>query len=102
MGRKTFYIYLWLFLAMVLWALSFIWFKMANETYPPITIVFFRLLMAAIILFLFSFFGGFLKNIRWKDIKHFVLLALFNPFLYFIGESNGLTYVSSTTAAVIV
>ena len=30
------------------------------------------------------------------------MLALFEPFLYFLGESFGLTYVSSTVAAVII
>lgn len=101
-ARRIFYTYILLSLAMVLWAFSFIWFKIANETYPPVTIVFFRLFFASVLLLVFSFSGGYFKKIAFYDLKHFFWLALFNPFLYFIGESNGLTYVSSTTAAVIV
>ena len=36
------------------------------------------------------------------DRKYFFLLALFEPFLYFLGESFGLTYVSSTVGSVII
>ena len=36
------------------------------------------------------------------DLKLFVLMAFFEPFLYFMGESYGLKYVSSTVASVIV
>ena len=39
---------------------------------------------------------------RKKDLSFFFLLALFEPFLYFMGESFGLTYVSPTLAAVII
>ncbi len=43
-----------------------------------------------------------LKRLHLKDFKWFVLLAFFEPFLYFMGESFGLQVVSSTVGAVIV
>ncbi|MBV5349136.1 DMT family transporter, partial [bacterium] len=43
-----------------------------------------------------------LQKIQPGDFKMFVLLAFFEPFLYFMGESYGLKYVSSTVASVIV
>jgi drug/metabolite transporter (DMT)-like permease len=41
-------------------------------------------------------------KIRKNDYKLFFLLALFQPFFYFLGESYGLTYVSATVCSVIV
>jgi drug/metabolite transporter (DMT)-like permease len=88
--------------AMVFWALSFIWFKMANETFRPLTIVFFRLILAVLLLSLYLFITKSYVKIRKDDRKLFLLLALFEPFLYFIGESYGLTYVSATAGSVII
>lgn len=87
---------------MIFWSFSFIWFKVANEVYRPITIVFTRLFLSVVLLSVFLFLiRGFMK-IRKEDRKLFFLLALFEPFFYFIGESHGLTYVSATVASVII
>jgi len=87
---------------MVFWSLTFIWFKIANEVYPPFTIVLLRLVISTMVLLLISWFAGFLQKVRRKDYKWILLMALFNPCLYFIGESLGLTMISSTLAAVII
>lgn len=89
-------------LAMIFWSLSFIWFKIANETFRPITIVFIRLVVASVILTLFLFFTKKFVKIRKQDRKLFLMLALFEPFLYFLGESFGLTYVSATVGSVLI
>lgn len=88
--------------AMIFWAFSFIWFKMANETFRPLAIVFIRLILAVMILSTFLFVTRSFVRIRRKDRKLFFLLALFEPFLYFIGESYGLTFVSATAGSVII
>jgi drug/metabolite transporter (DMT)-like permease len=41
-------------------------------------------------------------KIRREDRRLFFMLAMFEPFLYFLGESFGLTYVSSTVGSVII
>jgi drug/metabolite transporter (DMT)-like permease len=41
-------------------------------------------------------------KIRKEDRRYFVMLAMFEPFLYFLGESFGLTYVSATVGSVII
>ena len=87
---------------MIFWSLTFIWFKIANEVFPPFSIVFLRLVVSSIILLAGSLFIKRLQRIEKKDIKWIILLALFEPFLYFIGESQGLTMISSTLAAVII
>jgi drug/metabolite transporter (DMT)-like permease len=89
-------------LSMIFWSFSFIWFKVANEVYRPITIVFIRLVMAVAILSVFMFLTGSFVKIRKGDMKKFFLLALLEPFLYFLGESHGLTYVSATMGSVII
>ena len=89
-------------LSMIFWSFSFIWFKVANETFRPLTIVFIRLVIAVIILNVFISLTGNHIRIRKEDRKLFFLLALFEPFLYFLGESFGLTYVSATTGSVII
>lgn len=102
MKHKFFWVYTGIVLAMLFWALSFIWFKMANEHFPPVTIVLLRLIISSFFLWLFSKATGSLQKLDRKDRGAIVLLTLFNPFLYFIGESYGLTWVSSTTGAVII
>jgi len=87
---------------MIFWSFSFIWFKVANETFRPLTIVFIRLVLAVILLTFFIFLSGNYVKIKKGDKKLFCLLSVFEPFLYFIGESFGLTYVSATVGSVII
>lgn len=89
-------------LAMIFWSLSFIWFKIANEAIRPITIVFTRLVISTVLLSLILFFTKGFVRIRKEDRKLFILLALFEPFAYFLGESFGLTYVSATVGSVLI
>jgi drug/metabolite transporter (DMT)-like permease len=87
---------------MIFWAFSFIWFKFANRNFEPITIVFMRLVISVVFLTLYlSLAKGFMK-IRKGDFRLFLMLAIFEPFLYFIGESFGLTYVSATVCSVLI
>ncbi len=89
-------------LSMIFWSFSFVWVKIAYLAYGPLTVIFFRLVISVGLLFIFSFFVRRLQKLARKDYGIFLLLALFEPFLYFMGESYGLLYVSSTVAAVIV
>jgi drug/metabolite transporter (DMT)-like permease len=41
-------------------------------------------------------------KIKKGDLKLFLMLALFEPFFYFLGESFGLTYVSATVCSVLI
>ena len=88
--------------SMIFWSFSFIWFKIANKSYDPITIVFIRLCIATVLLSTFLWITHGFKGVRKADRKYFLLLAFFEPFLYFLGESFGLTYVSSTVGSVII
>jgi drug/metabolite transporter (DMT)-like permease len=89
-------------LSMVFWSFSFVWIKIVYEAYGPLTTILFRLIISSALLFAFTLLTGKLQKIQKGDLKLFALLAFFEPFLYFMGESFGLMYVSSTVAAVIV
>jgi drug/metabolite transporter (DMT)-like permease len=91
-----------LVLAMIFWALSFIWFKVANRTFHPISIVFTRLLFSVILLSTYLIITKRFMKIKKGDLKLFIMLALFEPFFYFLGESFGLTYVSATVCSVLI
>lgn len=88
--------------AMFFWSFSFVWFKVAYRGYEPMTVVLFRLAMATAIMFVISKLIGKLQRIEPGDWKWVLALSFFEPFLYFMGESFGLKYVSPTVAAVIV
>ena len=87
---------------MIFWAFSFIWFKMANEYFRPIAIVFMRLVFAVVLLSSFLAVTKQFVKIRKSDYKLFFLIAFFEPFVYFLGESYGLTHVSATVCSVLI
>lgn len=88
--------------AVFFWSFSFVWFKIAFLAYKPITVVIFRLAISAVLIILMALSVKQLQKVKREDYKWFFLMAFFEPFLYFLGESYGLQYVSSTVAAVIV
>jgi drug/metabolite transporter (DMT)-like permease len=102
MKSKLRLVYLSLILAMLFWGYTFVAFKFALEFFKPISIIFLRLIISVIFLFILAISLRKLQKIRRTDYKYFIILALFEPFFYFLGESFGLTYVSSTLGAVII
>jgi len=87
---------------MIIWAFSFIWTRVAIHSFPPMTLIMLRLIIASVLLYLVAKAGRKFQPLRRQDFKFFLLLAFFEPFLYFVGETFGLTMVESTLAAVIV
>ncbi len=89
--------------SMILWAISFIWSKQVmNIGITPTMLIFFRLLSVSLFLFPIFLIAGYFRKIDRKDIPAFLLMALFEPFLYFIGEANGIKLVSPTIASIII
>jgi len=95
-------IYTAMFFAMLFWGYSFIWSSKALAFYNPSTTVIFRLLISSFLLLIINIFLKTLTKIEKKDIKFFIALSFFQPFLYFIGENYGLINTSSTITSVIV
>lgn len=89
--------------AMAVWAYSYVLIKIVySYGVPPTMLVFMRLLLATITLLAFTKITGKLQKIQKPDKISFLALAFFEPFLYFIGESNGLMLVSPTVGSVII
>ena len=95
-------VYFYPLAAMLFWGLSFIWSSLLLKSYQPVTIIFIRLIISSTLLFTLIFFLGKHEKVDRKDYKLVLLSALFNPFLYFLGENYGLKFSSPTIAAVII
>ncbi|MDD2550617.1 MAG: DMT family transporter [Bacteroidales bacterium] len=102
MNKKLVGVYLSIIFATIFWAFSFVWYKEVLVLYKPISLVLMRLVISSILLFTVAAAIGKLNKIKRKDIKPYLLLGLFQPFLYFLGESYGVSLTSSTLSAVII
>jgi len=87
---------------MLFWSLSFVGYKVAFEFFGPMALIFFRLVISAIFLTLVIKISGATEKVDRKDYRYFLFMALFEPLLYFVGESYGMQLVTPTTGAVIV
>lgn len=96
------YIYTLVSLAVIFWGMSYIWTKIAFEYYQPITVMLIRLTISTTLMAIIFRARKLTERIDRKDYKAFILLSLFSPFFYFIGENFGVYHVSPTVAAVIV
>ncbi len=102
LGRHKWVVYLIIVLAMIFWGMSYVWTKIVYEYYQPLTTVFLRLSIASIIMIAILLVAKVSLKIERKHYGAMFLLAFFEPFLYFLGESFGLKYVRSTTASIII
>ncbi|MGQ1908722.1 DMT family transporter [Marinifilum sp. RC60d5] len=102
MNKQSILVYGSIILAMLFWSFSFVWVKIVYLVYNPITTVFLRLIISTALLFIIGKSIGRIQKINKCDRVQLVLLAFFEPFLYFMGESFGLKLVSSTLGAVII
>lgn len=90
-------------IAIILWGLSFVWTKeIINENVPVFTFLFIRLFTASLILYIFCSLAGKLQKVKRQDIKWLVLMAFFEPFIYFIGESYGMIATNSATISAVI
>ncbi len=102
--KKT-VVYLLLALTAVVWGISFIMTKELFTTEENITVLIiltFRLLLASVITIPVLLLWRKLEPIRKGDLKWFLLLALLEPFIYSICETNGVRLVSGSMSSIIV
>ncbi len=99
---KKYTVHIIAFISMFFWGMSYVWSKIVFQSYSPLTTIFFRLLISFVSLFIFIVLTGKFERIRKQDRWLFVFGALFNPFLYFIGENFGLKLVSASLSSIIV
>ena len=91
-------VYLLSVLAIVLWGMSYIWSDRLIALGVPISyFVPLRIFVAGIILLLFNILTKNFRPIARKDIWKFLLLALFEPLIYFFCETYGIKETGSPT-----
>ena len=96
-------IYLITIIAMLFWSVAFIWMKQLFDIgFRPITVVFFRLIVASIFMTIICRILKKNDKIDKKDYKFLFLLAFAEPFCYFLGEGFGMLYVTPTVASTMV
>ena len=96
-------IYIASIFAITLWGMSYIWTdKLIALGIPVFYFVFVRIFLAGIVLFLFNTAYGRIKRIQKQDIPKFLLLAFFEPLIYFICETFGLKITGSPTLSAMV
>lgn len=99
---KRIWVYGGITLAMLFWSLSFVGYKVAYVYFEPMALIFFRMVISAIFLTLVMKITHGSQKIDRKDYGQFMLMAIFEPLLYFLGESYGMKLVTPTTGAIIV
>ncbi|HBS86686.1 MAG: hypothetical protein A2W91_11710 [Bacteroidetes bacterium GWF2_38_335] len=100
--NSAFKVYLSIILSMSFWGFSFVWSSIALRTLEPFTVVLTRLLISVPLLFVMAVFLKKLQKIDRKDYLSILILAGFQPLLYFIGESYGINESSATVSSVII
>jgi len=102
MSVKNLMVYGIVIISMLFWSMTYIWYKIVFEELNPITVMTFRLGISALFLMILSKAIGKLQIPTKADFFLFILLSIFQPFLYFLAESYGVSLVSSTISAVII
>jgi len=85
---------------MLFWGLSFIGTKIALNSFTPFVLVFLRLGLASCVFIIILFRNG-KPSLSVEQHKKLILLALFEPGLYFTFETLGLTYTTASKASII-
>lgn len=90
-----------LFLTVVFWGLSFVAIKIVLQSFSPFVYVFLRFSLASLFFLIYLLCRGF-PTLDFNTHKKLMLLALFEPSLYFTLETLGLTYTTASKASIII
>jgi len=93
--------YLALLGAVLLWGLSFVVTKVALTQFPVFVLLMARFVMAGGLFFLLLAHRG-LPRLSLREHFVFLLLAVLNPGLYFLGESYGIKYTGASKVSLII
>jgi drug/metabolite transporter (DMT)-like permease len=90
-------------ISIVLWGLSFVWTNdILSHNVPPFTLLFVRLATAGILMYTYARITGKLQKVTRKDALYMFLMAFFEPFIYFIGETYGMKVTGSAVLAAVI
>lgn len=103
MQQSKFLSYIYISISVILWGFSMIWTnQLIQANIPPYTFIFFRMFFAGAGLMLFSKLINKLQKIEKQDIKWILIMVLFEPFIYFIGETYGIKLTNSPTVCALI
>lgn len=105
MKRQKVLTYILITASVVFWGISFILTKelFLTEEHMTVTVLIaMRLAIASAVMLPALALGRKLQRIRREDIKWFLLLALCEPFIYHLCETNGVKLVSGSLASVVI
>ena len=85
-----------------IFGLSFLFSKLAMEVADPVVLVAVRFTVAFLLLNILRFSGVLPCNFKGKDIKPVILLGVYQPVIYFLCESYGIKYSSSSFSGIII
>ena len=88
-------------LAMILWGFSFVGTKLVLTSFPVFTYIAIRFSLAALIFLLLLKKRGFPRLGKKTHLK-ILLIAAFEPFLYFIFETLGLSITTASKASLLI
>ena len=88
--------------AVLFWGLSFVATKVALETMPTFTLIFFRFGLSGLLFTAVSMMRGGLPRLTRRAHLKLFLMAVFEPGLYFYFETVGLQHTTAPKAALII
>ena len=84
----------------VLYGLSYIFTKKATENASAFALLGWRFLLAFAVMSLLVAFGVMKVHLKGKNLKPLILVALFSPVIYFIGETVGINHTTASESGV--
>ncbi|MDP3386172.1 MAG: DMT family transporter [Eubacteriales bacterium] len=91
-----------LIISAIMWGISFISIKIAMTVFPPMSLAFYRFLLASIILYPIMKKIDKKEALRKKDIPLVALAGILGITVYFFFENNGLLRISANDASIII
>ncbi len=88
--------------AYMLFGFSFLFTKQSVESIAPMYLLSWRFILAFVVMSILVLTGIFKINIKGKNVKLLVLMAIFEPVLYYIGETLGLKNTTTAESGAIV
>ncbi|MBS3811673.1 MAG: DMT family transporter [Halanaerobiales bacterium] len=86
----------------LIFGFSFMFTKNALQTISPFQIMGYRFLSAAILVNLLWLFGIIKINLNFNDLKYLFYISLAQPIFYFIFETTGMNYTTSSEAGLLI
>ena len=85
----------------LLFGLSFMFVKQSVNNVSAFTLLSWRFLFAFFAMCLCALLGLFKLNLRGKDLKPLLLIAIFQPLIYYLGETWGIALTTSSESGTV-